>query len=132
MKYYRVKTGYHADDFISIDETELERAIMAQGTGKVAVFKGGTVAGNHIMTIKTDLHKIMGFNPLYEMKAGDLDTYPPLAYYEHNKFLAEISNRINGDHLTPPRQTTQIHTQGMKSLGDIIKKDTSTLGEITK
>lgn len=121
MKHYRVKTGYGAEDFISIDETELERAIIAQGTGKVAVFKSGTVSGNHIITIKEDLHKILGVNPLYQLKPEDLNDIPRATLTDHQNHLALVSAKVNGEHIPPPRPMVQLHTKGLTQIGEIKK-----------
>lgn len=122
MRYFRVKTGYRAEDFISIDETELERAVVAQGTGKVAVFKSGTVSGNHIISIKEDLHKLLGYNPLYELKPEDMNSLPKKELREHQEFLKQVAEKIVGG-LPEPTRPARIHTRGMKSIGELTTRD---------
>lgn len=87
MKYYRVKTGYGKDDFISVDENELPAAVRAQITGKVALFKEGTVSGNHIMTITPDLQRHMGYNRDYELHGEDYKEIGHKAIAEHQQFI---------------------------------------------
>jgi hypothetical protein len=72
-KYYRVKTGYGKDDFISIDETELSKALRAQIKGSVAVFAEGSVSGNSILTITPDYQRMMGWNRNYSLTGEDYD-----------------------------------------------------------
>lgn len=120
-KYYRVKTGFGADDFVSIDETEVERAIIAQGSGKVAVFKNGTVTGNHIISVKPDIHKLLGYNPLYQLKAEDLNEVPRKALTEHEEYLAIVGSKITGQPIPTSLNSGGAHTQGMKSIGEIMK-----------
>lgn len=94
MKYFRVKIGYGKDDFISIDETELPRAIIAQGTGRVAVFKEGTVAGNHIAAIVPDYQRALGYARDYTLNGED---YAELGTKkdEHLDMLVEATKQAN-------------------------------------
>lgn len=68
MKYYKIKMF---DENISIDETELARALYAQITGKVAILKNGSVSGNNIFSITPDYHKAMGYNEGYKLTPED-------------------------------------------------------------
>jgi hypothetical protein len=70
-KYFKVKTGYDKDAYISITEDELPKALKAQITGQVAVFKEGSVAGNAILTITPDFHRLMGWNKGYQLTSED-------------------------------------------------------------
>ena len=94
MKYFRVKIGYGKDEFISIDETELGRAIRAQVSGRIALFKEGTVAGNHIISIIPDYNKELGFNRDYQMTEMDYKGLGKRAIQEHRLLLEEVENDI--------------------------------------
>ena len=65
--FFKVIHGFDNQDFIRIDETELEKAMYAHLTGKVAILGGSTIRGSNIISIKPD----MGFLPGYEMQPED-------------------------------------------------------------
>jgi len=69
--YFKVQTGFNTDDFISITEDELQKAIYAQITGAVAIFRNGTIRGNNIIGIREDWHKAMGWNYGHKLGADD-------------------------------------------------------------
>lgn len=71
MKYFKVIRGFGDDDFIPIDETELDVAVYAQMTGKMAFLKNGSINGSHISSIKPDFHRAMGWNYGHGLKAPD-------------------------------------------------------------
>ena len=70
-RHFKVKIGFGKGDFISISEDELALALRAQINGKIAVFRGGTVAGNNIIAITPDYNKALGYNPFYELEGED-------------------------------------------------------------
>lgn len=96
MKYYRVKYGYKDDEFLSIDETELEKALRAQGLGMVAVFKTGSVSGNHIISITPDYQKLMGWAHDYHLTGEDMLEIGNEAINEHQQFFANMKIKISG------------------------------------
>lgn len=66
MQEFKVKIGFGVDEFIIISQQELEMAIRAQITGKIAIFNEGTVAGNNIIFITPYFNRVMGWNRLYQ------------------------------------------------------------------
>jgi len=99
MKYFKIKTGYRSDEFISITEDELETAITAQITGKVGIFREGTIAGNYIMSITPDYHKILGFNSDYHLTGEDMKLIAKLKdeYLNiFNQVKIKVENQLTG------------------------------------
>lgn len=97
MKYYRVKIGYGKDEFISVDETELAMALRAQISGRVGIFKEGTVAGNHIISITPDLQRFAGYKRDYQLTGEDYDEIGMEAVNEHRHFLEDTKLSLDGD-----------------------------------
>lgn len=96
MKFYRVKYGYGKDDFYSVDENELPKAIRAQVNGTIFVCEEGTIAGNNIMAISPDYNRALGLNRDYELKGEDYNELGTLAVREHRLFLQEAKNALQG------------------------------------
>lgn len=71
MKNYRVYFGYGKDDFYSIPETDLQKAIKAQITGQVALFENSSISGNEIKRIQPDYQRDMGWNRDYQLGYED-------------------------------------------------------------
>lgn len=94
MKHYRVKYGHGKDDFISIEEGELWRAIKAQGTGTVAVFKEGTVSGNHVITILPDYNRDMGWHRDYQLGGEDYEQIGNAKMREYQNLLESAKTQF--------------------------------------
>ncbi len=126
MKYFRVKIGYKADEFLAIDETELATALNAQITGRVGVFKTGSVRGNDIISIKPDFNKMLGYNPSYVMTEHDYVEIPKKLVSEHNLALENAGEIVKAkmENRAPQLKeaSVQIHTQGMTSLANLLPK----------
>lgn len=73
MKYYKLITGFNAEDYIGIDETELEKAYACFLQKKDGIFSGGAVRGARIDSIKPDYHRIMGWNRGHKLEAVDFE-----------------------------------------------------------
>jgi len=71
MNYYKIIHGYSAEDYIEINEDELEKAFYVFLTKKDAVFSGGAIKGNNILMIKPDYHRTMGWNRGYKLEDFD-------------------------------------------------------------
>lgn len=89
MKYYRVQYGYGKDEFYSIPETEVSKAMRAQVKGTVFICEEGTAAGNSILTIKPDYNRLLGYNRDHQMTGEDYDELPRDAKHEHMQLLKE-------------------------------------------
>lgn len=135
--FYKITHGFNAEDYIEINENEVEKAYGAFLQKKDAIFSGGAIKAGMIQTIKPNYHKTMGWNRGY--KLGELD-YEELAQkgidrkMEH--FLSQQKEKIQ--YLITTNQTDligknieiagfekskEINTQrgGIKSIGEILK-----------
>lgn len=89
MKYYRVVHGYGKQDFYSIPETDVAKALRAQVNGTVFLCDEGSVSGNEIKSIKPDYNRAMGFNRDYVLNGEDYEQLGTKTIREHQNFLAE-------------------------------------------
>ncbi len=71
MRYFKIITGYGAEDYTEIDETELEKAYYCHLTKKDAIFSGGSVSGSEIKHVRPDYHRAMGWNRGYKLTSED-------------------------------------------------------------
>ena len=71
MNHFKIIRGYSAEDYISIDETELEKAFYSFLSKKDAIYSGGAVRGSEILAIQPDYHRTMGWNRGYKLGVDD-------------------------------------------------------------
>jgi hypothetical protein len=114
MKHYRVLCGYGKDDFISIDETELRKAIIAQGTGRVVLLNEGSIAGNEIKRIVPDYQRDMGWNRDYTLNGEDYDVIGASKIREYIQLQRNTELEIEGK---PPEVPKEI-SAGVKQLAE--------------
>lgn len=104
MKYFKIVWGYNAEDYVQIDETELEKAYYAHLTKKDAVFSGGSVSGDKIIAIKEDFHRAMGWNRGYKLSADDFAELSQKGIdRNYQKFLFKTKERVH--YLIETKQT---------------------------
>lgn len=96
MKHYRIKYGYRADEFVSVDETELPMAVRAHISGKKGLFKEGSVSGDKIIAIVPDYQRDMGWNRDYILMGEDYDELGKEKLREYTTFLEETKNMALG------------------------------------
>lgn len=94
MRYFKIKIGYGEDEYVRIDETELEKAYGVFLTDGKGVFSGGTVRGQDIIAIKEDWHRAMGYNPLYKLRAEDMNEIQKEVGKEYQGVLEHASARV--------------------------------------
>lgn len=70
-RWFRVKYGYSAGEFISIPEEYLAKAIYAKQKQSLFSFDDRIIDGKEIKTITPDYHKHTGWNEWYEPKDAD-------------------------------------------------------------
>lgn len=97
MKHYRVVYGYGKDDFISIEESELQRALLAQGKGGVFVTGEGTIAGNEIKRIVPDYQRDMGWNRDYQLTGEDYAEIGDAKMRAYIQFQNQTLNALQGN-----------------------------------
>lgn len=118
MKYFRVKTGYGKDEFISVDETEVAMAFRAQVNGGILVSKEGTVSGNHIISITPDYNREMGYNRDYTLTGEDYAEIGAKKQEDYQMFLEDIKLAIEGKKREEPRKAI---SEGVKTLAQKMK-----------
>ena len=70
---FKIMRGFGQDDFIPIDESELEKAIYCHMSRKDGAFSMGSINGSHISAVMPDFHGTMGWNYSYKLTPDDWD-----------------------------------------------------------
>lgn len=123
MKYYKVFTDF--TNYISIDETELEKALTAFQRNVGVIFKDG--ATKRIDLIIPDYVKMMGWNSTYKPTPEDMGEI------EHDpkcksakRLLAEIKDHIalnSGQPFQRKELGTITYTQEPTQIGKLMTKN---------
>lgn len=65
-KYFRVKFGYGKQDYVSVDELDLQKAVYSMFAHKPVQIGDVFVQGDKIISITPHYHKYTGWNEFYE------------------------------------------------------------------
>lgn len=96
MNYFKIKYGFKEGEYISVDEKELVKALRAQVGGGVVIFKGGSVAGNNIISITPDYNRAMGWNHGYVPSGEDMRGIDGRIIVSHVQALQNASQGLKG------------------------------------
>ena len=69
--YYKIIRGYGNEDYLEIEDSELEKAYYCFLEKKDSIFSGGAIKGSQILAIQPDFHKTMGWNRGYKLDEYD-------------------------------------------------------------
>ena len=92
--YFKVKIGFDKNDVIEITDAELGIALRAQVSGRVAIFRGGTVAGNNIISILPDWNKELGLNRSYQLTDEDFRQIGKKKINEYREVFAGETKKL--------------------------------------
>lgn len=112
---FKIIFGYDAEDYLGIDETELEKAYYCFLEKKDSIFSGGAVRGSNIMAIQPDYHAAMGWNRGHKLGGDD---YAELKVKgierKHSLYLSETKSHVQS--LIQSGQTHLIGKSGPAAL----------------
>lgn len=127
--YFRVKTGFQPNDFVSIGQDEYSKAVRAQIKKTVVIFKDhGSISGANIQSVLPDWNKELDYYGDYQIRGEDIQDIPRIRQAEYRDF-AQLEN-INIERLAQGLQPLEkleaanpvkTYTQGLTSLGDLLK-----------
>lgn len=109
--FFKIKTGFARDEFISIPQSELAKAVYAHVHGTVFVHSMGTISGTLIQRIDPDYHRELGINFEYELKAEDM-RYLPKGFKE--EALTAISEATQKAIAASPRNSLDHSNQPLR------------------
>lgn len=127
-KYYYKLLRPYGEDYVPIEEKDLERAIYAQITG--ALFLGmGTLSGNKIEMIVPDVLKTLEWPEGYKIKAEDWRDTGPIRRHGDRKIL-EAVERVK--YLISKGRDKEIGTGVAIPELDAPKQELSAVSDLTK
>ena len=123
-KFYKIKLGYENDNYLSINENELPKAIILflEGNGR-GLFEEGTVRGRDIMQIKNDWHKLRGWNKSWKMTDGD---YADVQHLEKSyRETYQLAECVAKEIIKQNRRELLSENKSLKELEEIVLKGLS-------
>lgn len=96
MNYYKLITGYNAEEYIEIEEDELEKAYYCFLEKKDSIFSGGAVRGARIMEIRPDYHRAMGWARGYQLTPDEYNALTDAGVDRaHMTKLSAVKEKVN-------------------------------------
>lgn len=137
-RYFKVVYGFSEDEYLTVDETEVKKAIYAHLTGKKTAFNSGSVSGDKIIVIKEDWHKELGYNRGYKLKPEDYAEIEATVAKKYVGLIAraqeEVKQALRENRLvdiTKPLEiapASRTFTQGPTSLGELLANNPDSNG----
>ena len=95
MRHFLVKYGFSRDEVISIDHTEIEKAIYAHLTGAKVAFKSGSVSGDKIISVTPDFHRELGWGYDHVLDGYDYkDLNHDDLQNKYRHFLGQMTEKV--------------------------------------
>src|SRR3990167_2579045 len=99
--YFRVKTGYESNDYISIPQSDYSKAVRAQIKKTVVVFgEHGSISGANIISVLPDWYKELGYHGDYQVTDEDKESIPRIRQAQYRDFTTyenvNIERQIQG------------------------------------
>jgi hypothetical protein len=95
MKYFRIKYGYGKNEFFSVPESEVAKAMYAMTRGTIFSCSSGVVAGKSIIAITPDYHRFLGLNPNYELQEEDFRQIGHQKMLEFQEVIVSSSEKVS-------------------------------------
>ncbi len=128
-KYFKIIRGYGAEDYLTIEESELEKAYYCFLEKKDSIFSGGAIKGSQILAIQPDHHFTMGWNRGYKLGPEDYEELRNKGVDKESQYL--LSNAK--DKVQYLVQTKQEHLIGksfeVPKLGQEVSEEIKKLAE---
>ena len=116
-KYFRVIYGFK-DDFYSVDEEEMRKALKAQMTQSLVILNEGSIQGSRIVAVRPDYQRMMGWNRDYILTGEDYDCIGEKTQSESMLFIENTKRQLAG----LPERTKEI-SSGVKQLAEKMSMD---------
>lgn len=94
MKYFRVKYGYGKNEFISVDELNLAKAIYSMTMGTIFSTDDGVISGKSILSILPDYQRHLGLNKDWEITGEDLSLISSEVKRKYISTIKECTEKV--------------------------------------
>lgn len=96
MKYFKAIYGYDSENYVELNETELDKAIYLHLTAKKGLLTGGSISGDRVIAVQPDFHRAMGWNRGYSLGPDDYAELNGKGIYKsYNILLEDTKARVH-------------------------------------